>query len=128
MPRCIVLRTITLGVALSLLAVACALVEQPVPPGTTPFRVEVQNDRGPVELSVTTPAGTISGAVQPASLPAGSTSVTIYLPRTGEWAIAVNGREDEDILGRLDVNRECSSLKVRLHPGGGSESGYTCES
>ena len=65
-----VLRTIILIVALSLQAVACALVEQPVPPGTIPFQGEVQNDRGPVELSVTTPAGTIPGAVRPASLPA----------------------------------------------------------
>ena len=52
-----VLRSVTLGVALSVLAAACALVEPPIPAGTTLLRAIVRNERGPVELTVTTPAG-----------------------------------------------------------------------
>jgi hypothetical protein len=72
--------------ALSVLVAACALVEQP-PPATTHavanladdvmfvLTGEVRNMRPePVQLEVRTPAGAPPGAVQPASLPAGSTT------------------------------------------------------
>ena len=91
----LVLRSVTLGVALSVLAAACALVEPPSPAGTTLLRTRVRNERGPVELTVTTPAGVLPGAVQPTSLPAHSTTdVTFYVPITGQWSIAINGSPD----------------------------------
>jgi hypothetical protein len=67
-----VLRSVTVSVALSILAAACALVEQPMPPvpaGTIPLQVQVHNmRREPVELTARTPDGDLSGAVQPAIL------------------------------------------------------------
>ena len=88
------LRSVTLGVALSILAAACALVEAPVPAGTFVLSGEVRNMRAvPVELEVRTPTGALPGAVQPASLPPGpsTANVTYHLPIAGEWWIAVNG-------------------------------------
>jgi hypothetical protein len=37
------LRSVTLGLAVSLLSAACALVEQPPPPGTRMFQAEVRS-------------------------------------------------------------------------------------
>ena len=96
------LRSVTLGVALSVLAAACALVEQPVPPvpaGTIPLQVQVQNMRHePAELTVRTPDGDLAGAVEPATVPADSTTdVTIYAP-PGKWSFRING-SSFDILG-----------------------------
>jgi hypothetical protein len=88
------LRSVTVSVAMSVMATACALVERPVPAGTFVVQGEVRNMRpGTVELEVRTPAGVLPGAVQPASLPAGpsTANVTYHLPITGEWWIAVNG-------------------------------------
>ena len=83
------LRSVTLGVALSILAAACALVEAPVPAGTFVLSGEVRNMRAvPVELEVRTPTGALPGAVQPASLPAGpsTTKVTYHVPIIGNFA------------------------------------------
>ncbi len=89
------LRSVTLGVVLSVLAAACALVEPPVPAGTVTVQGEVRNERGPVELGVTTPTGVVPDAVKPASLPADSTTqVTFFVPATGEWSITVDGSPD----------------------------------
>ena len=89
------LRSVTLGVALSVLAAACALVEEPPPPSTGPFQVHVWNTRpDPVELTITSPEdmAAVGGVVQPALLPALSeTIVTFHVPIRGEWALAVNG-------------------------------------
>ena len=121
------LRSVTLGVLVSILAAACALVEPPPPPpGTRAIQVEVQNERGQAELSVLTPAGPIPGAVQPALVPAGSkTNVTIHLPVTEEWAIAVNGQA-QDILRRLDLRQECSGVRISLYADGGSSAEFSC--
>ena len=60
-----------------------------------------------VELSVTTPTGVLPGAVQPVSVPAGSTAnVTLYVPISGEWALAVNGHET---LGSAQLVPDISS-------------------
>ena len=88
-----VLRSVSLSVALSVLAAACALVEPPVPANTHAvanladditfvLTGEVRNLRAePVQLEMRTPAGALPGAVQPASLPAQTTTnVTFYIP------------------------------------------------
>ncbi len=87
------LRSVALGLVLSVLAAACALVEEPVPPGTRPFQAQVQNTlRGPVELTIRTRDRVVFDAVQPASLPALSeTIVTFHVPLDEEWIYAVNG-------------------------------------
>ena len=88
------LRSVTLGIAMSVLAAACALVEPPMPADTFMVQGEVRNMRAdPVKLEVRTPTGVLPGAVQPASLPAGpsTANVTYHLPIASEWWIAVNG-------------------------------------
>jgi len=93
----VVLRSVTLGVALTVLAAACGLVEEPPPPSTGPgpFQVQIWNTRAdPVELTITTPEdmAVVGGVVRPALLPALSeTTVTFHVPIRGEWALAVNG-------------------------------------
>jgi hypothetical protein len=81
-------------VAISLLAAGCALVSQPPPPGTVMVQAQVRNV-GPVavELGVSTPAGELDGAVQPALLaPRATAQVTFYLPIAArDWWITVNG-------------------------------------
>lgn len=96
------LRSVTLGFVLSVLTAACALVEQPMPPvpaGTIPLHVQVQNmRREPAKLTVRTPDGDLAGAVEPATVPGDSTTdVTIYAP-PGKWSFRING-SSFDILG-----------------------------
>ena len=88
------LRAIVLGVALSALAAACALATPPPPAGTVMVQAQVRNGTsGQVELTVTTLDGVLPGAVQPASLATGSTTlVTFYVP-PGSWMIAINGTD-----------------------------------
>ncbi len=118
------LRSVTLGVAMSVLAAACALVEPPVPPvpaGTIPLQVQVQNMRQePAELTVRTRDGVLAGAVQPATLPGNSTTdVTFYAP-PGEWSIRVNGSSlgprGNDLSGVIRTG--CSPL-IGLEADGG---------
>ena len=64
------LRSVTLSVALSVLAAGCALDSPPA--GSVLFRVQIRNasmDR--VELAVGSDTGDIPGAVQPASVAPG---------------------------------------------------------
>jgi hypothetical protein len=91
-----VLRSVTLSVAVSVLAAACALVEPPVPPGTTPIQVEVHNlsdaPVGELGVKVRQDGGTLLHAAQPPSVPEDSTAtVTFHVPANDEWWIAVNG-------------------------------------
>jgi hypothetical protein len=88
------LRAAVVGLAMSVLVSACALIEPPPPPGTTPFPAQVTNlDPFGVELAVTTPNGNLAGAVAPRLLPAhGIGDVTFYVPITDSaWTITVNG-------------------------------------
>jgi hypothetical protein len=117
-----VLRSVTVGLALAILAAACALVEEPVPPNTIPVQVQVRNERaGPVKLTVMTPNGVLPGAVlpgavRPASVPAHSTTdVTFYVP-SGEWWIASN--DSPDIIGS-DLSEAIGTgcaLGIELNP------------
>ena len=106
------LRSVTLSVALSVLAAACALFEPAPPPGTVPTQARVTNlEKFPVELAVEMPTGVLSGAVVPASLPAGGTAqVTFYLPPRGDWWITVNG---SDMYAAADI-REMGSGRCTL--------------
>ena len=110
------LRSVTLGLVLSVLAAACALVEPPVPASTHAvanladdvtfvLQGEVRNMRAkPVELTVTTPAGALPNAVLPASLPAHTTAkVTFQIPLTEDWSIAV---DDDPVMVNTQVSSE----------------------
>ena len=87
------LRSVTFVVALSVLAEACALFSEPVPPGTVPVEARFTNNSGQeMPLSVVLPTGEVlRGAIQPTtSVPAFSTvTVTVYLPITGDWRVRV---------------------------------------
>ena len=119
-------RSVTFGLALTVLASACALVEPPAEAGTFIVPGEVRNmTPNTVELEVRTPAGVTSGAVQPASLPAGpsTTNVTYHLPIAGEWWIAVNG--DPFFVSSPDFPeiRQGCTLRIELATDGSSTVG-----
>ncbi len=124
------LRSVTLGFALSILAAACALVEPPVPAGTYPMPAEVRNSSAhPVEFIVVRAVGgalpggnKIAGAVQPASVPAGpsTTRVTFHLPTDGQWVIPIpewgeiEGKDFDSFLAL-----QCRPLSIHFDAGGG---------
>ena len=124
------LRSVTLSVALSGLAAACALVEPPLPAGTYPMEAEVRNSSAlPVEFSVVRAVGgalpggnEIAGAVQPASVPAGALSakVIFYLPTGGEWLInipdwgEIEGKDFDSFLAL-----QCRPLQIYFDADGG---------
>jgi hypothetical protein len=87
----VVLRSVTLGLAMSVLSAACALVEPPVTAGTATVQVEVRNaSRDLVELVVNTDTGERPGAVQPASVaPGSSTDVFLSIPSDQAWTLDV---------------------------------------
>lgn len=122
------LRSVTLGLVLSVLAVACALVEQPVPAGTRPVEVRVRNEtpaQVKIEFDMQT-GGTLHEAVQTASVSAVSTTdVTLYVPIDGRWAIVVNGmRLKLDASTIRDISRGCT-LVIDVPAAG--DVGYGCE-
>ena len=102
-----VLRSVTLGVALSVLVAACELAEPPVPAGTTTVQGQVRNRTGhPVDINVKTPTGPLLGAVQPGSVSVGlTTDVTLHLPLGQEYALSAGGFDmpgiSVDDYGRL---------------------------
>jgi hypothetical protein len=109
----VVLRSVTLGLALSVLAAACALVEPPAPPGTYMVQIEVRNEQpNPVRFAVYVRGQPLAAAVQPPSVPAGPsrTAVTFYLPIADDWDIAIDGGDIGGITGQgVDptFRREC---------------------
>ena len=126
------LRSVTLGLVLSVLAAACALFEPPVPPGIHPMEAEVRNDSAhPVEFSVVRTVGgvfkEIEGAVQPASIPAGpsTTNVTFYLPTDRQWVIRIlewgelgeiEGKDFDSLLAL-----QCRPIQIYFDADGGWE-------
>ena len=119
------LRSVTLGLALSVLSVGCALVEAPPPPGTRKVDARVENTAAvPVELAVTTPTGVLQGAVQPTSLQARAVgNVTFYLPPGEDWWITVNGVEMVPGSDAID-DIQCPGLFMEVNPNGGG--GIVC--
>ena len=96
------LRSVTLGLALFLLAAGCALIEPPPPPGTVKFQVEVRNaSRDRYELVVETDGRAVDGSVQPASVaPGSSASVTLSVPIDQTWELFAGGwNSDGDRFG-----------------------------
>ena len=115
-------RSVTLGIALSVVAAACALVEPLAPPGTVPTQARVKNlEKFPVELAVKTSTGVLAGAVAPASLPAnGTAQVTFYLPVGGDWWITVNGSDMFPAADIRQVGSEgCARLDMEVTASGG---------
>ena len=86
------LRSVTLSVAVSVLAAACGLVQPPPPPDTRMVQIEIRNMREhPTALAVATLTGPLPGAAQPALVQAQSTAnVTFHIPSGGDWWIKVN--------------------------------------
>jgi hypothetical protein len=87
-----VLRAGALGVALAVIAAACALAEPPPPAGTRVVQAQVESEwPQPITPVVRTPAGVMQGAVHPATLqPRSTTMVSMYVPIAGEWSISFN--------------------------------------
>jgi len=119
------LRSVTLGVALSIMAAACALGDPPPPPGTRQFQVEVRNLRAsPAQVTVTTPAGELPGAAQPALLPAGSvTDLTVQVPADGKWSVRFDG---EVVLAWDWANPKIGKCEIRLELTLGGNFGAGC--
>ena len=109
------LRSVTLSLALAVLAAACALVTPAPPANTRMIQAHVRNTTTrPVELTVTTPAGVLPGAVQPTStVPAGTTTeLILYVPLGGNWAVATNGN---DTFTNTDVELDPELRGCRLN-------------
>lgn len=96
------LRSVTLSVALSVLAAACALFEPPPSPtpGITRVLASVTNlEPFEVRLAIRTRRGVVTGAVlagavEPSRLAPGVTrAVTFTLPADDSWMLTVNGTE-----------------------------------
>jgi hypothetical protein len=100
-----VLRSITLGVALCVLAAACALFEPPIPAGTRGIEVEVRNQtQQPLALGVTTKNGVAPGGAQPTLMGPGTAVVTFYVPTEGFYRIVAD-RDRQYSVGKGDVWR-----------------------
>jgi hypothetical protein len=122
-----VLRSVIFGIALSVLAAACALTEPPPLIGTYRMEAHVRNNSaGPVEFSVRRAVGgalpggdAIVGAVQPASAPPGITTLTFNLPSDGNWLIEIPGWgeiEGKDFSGFLAL--QCRPLLIEFEANG----------
>jgi hypothetical protein len=108
----LVLRNVTLGVALSVLTAACAVFTEPVPAGTVPVNARITNNSGQeMPVSVVLPTGeSLPGAILPtSSIPAFSTmELTVYLPVGGDWRLKIGDWGEilkEDIA--RDLQRGC---------------------
>ena len=119
------LRSVILGIALSVVATACALVEPP-PPGTVPIPVRVTNnsDQGHVVSVIGRTSLPIAAAVQPTgAVPAHSTvSMTIHAPLPGEWEIFISdwGPIPSDAVIRTD---RCPVFDIVLDANGAGSYG-----
>ena len=111
------IRPVAFGLALSIFAAACALVAPPSPTTRT-VQAEIRNEmERPVMFTVRRsldeePGAALPGAVQPTSLPAGSTTdVTFRVPTSDPWWLFVG---DSNIFNGADidmlVDRGCTIL------------------
>ena len=113
-------RAVVLGIAMSVLGAACALVE-PAAPATSPVQISVSNNTGaPVDSRVTMLTGDLVGSAVPAAVPNGAlrTPVTIHVPVSREWILQLGGREipgaDLD-----DYSAQGCMVGIDLHDDGG---------
>jgi hypothetical protein len=90
------LRAAVLGMAVLVLASACALLPPPQPANTRPIEITIRNNMGrPQEVRITTPStGEIPGSAVPQVVPAGvlGVPVTLYVPVVGDWNLQVGSR------------------------------------
>ena len=101
------LPAVMLGIAMSVLAAACALVD-PEPPGTQPVPLTVNNETGaPVDVRITTLTGDVAGSAMPTTVPPGVNRlpVTINVPVSAEWILELGdthipGAELDDYSAR----------------------------
>ena len=96
-------RAFLLGIAVSLLTAACALLPAE-PPGTRPLQLSVRNNTGaPVDIRVVMAGGTAAGSAVPPTVPIGGlgTPVTIYVPLSGDWMLEVG---DQATLTSVDFD------------------------
>ena len=122
------LRAVTLMLAVSALSAACALVEQPPPPGTREFQAEVRNlSPRPLELlvQISPTEGALPGAVRPSSVPPESTAiVTFFVPVAGEWSILIDPRTTmlkDEVEGLMELG--CTTIYIETAGDGGYGSG-----
>jgi hypothetical protein len=120
------LRAPALGVALALVAVACALVEPPPPPGTRMVEAQVRNNWPDVVVPVVkTPAGVIPGAVQPATLPPlSTTTVRFFVPLGGEWSVGLNPGNDIPASDFNQISKPGCAPSIEI--GDDGSYGYGC--
>ena len=87
------LRAVVLGIAMLVLAQACALLPPPQPANTRPIAITMRNHTGhPLEARITTPStGEIPGSEVPPVVPAGvlDVPVTLHVPAVGDWNLEV---------------------------------------
>ena len=120
------LRSVTLGLVLSVLVAACALFSEPIPAGTVAVQVVVANNSGQERVvsvvSGTDPTGdAIPGAVQPSdAFPANSeANVTLYVPVSGAWAILIPGWGTIPSIELTSI-RACRMLVIDIEADAGS--------
>ena len=125
-------RAVAVSFALPLLATACALVEPPPPAGTRGVEAQVRNERSlGVELSIMKGLSrrTILGAVQPPSVPARSTgNVTLHIPTTGQWWLAIDGSPTLDRNDLEDLFRPGCAFTLEIFADGSLSTGCEGES
>jgi hypothetical protein len=113
-------RAAALGLALTILAAACALTTEVPPPGTRMVEAQVTNTGAvPITLGVRSSAGMLRGAAQPASLAARATqNVRFFVPAGDDWWITVN---DAGMFPGSDANvyiRQGCRLFMEVNPDG----------
>jgi hypothetical protein len=115
-----------LALVISAFVTACALIEEPIPPGTRPVHAVITNKSpNPAELTVRTGSAgpVLAGSARPSAIPAGpsTTNVTFYLPPTNQWEIYF-GDTGAQISGRdfgPSGQPQCATLTIELDRDGG---------
>jgi hypothetical protein len=121
------LRPLALGIAVSILAAACALVEPPPPAGTVMVQLQVKNGSfRPADLAVATMAGRpLPGLVRPPTVPPGATTdVSFFVPLSSDWMIRVNG---QDLIMRSDLRGRTGAINnIGIEVDQSGNSGWWC--
>jgi hypothetical protein len=125
-PATLTAMRLALALAISALVTACALVAEPIPPGTRAVQAVITNkSENPVELTVRVGPGgpVLAGGAHPASIPAGpsTTNVTFYVPPTNQWEIEISdfgAISGQNVVGRGGTIL-CPAIRIELDRDGG---------